>query len=168
MTMSSKAHPFTSHSQVAQYVTQYRHLAKAQGLKTQNHRIYIDTKLMRRYMNPKESHIKSWQEANNTLTSCVIRARVHSLTIDYFNPEDHQDFLNDLDEYLDEVLTMARSAAERAQACANRAVKLSNWTLVEKNAEYFLDMDSDSDETPLLAGNGEGSQLRRRKGFLDV
>lgn len=166
MTMSSKAHPFTSHLQVAQYVTQYRHLAKAQGLETQNHRIYIDTKLMRRYMNPKEPEIKSWQEANTTLTTCVIREPVHSLTIDYFNPEDHQDFLNDLDEYLDEVLTMAGSAAGRAQACANRAVKLSSWTIVEKNAEYFLDMESD--ETPLLAGNGEASQLRRRRGFREI
>ena len=166
MTMSSEAHPFTSHLQVEQYVTQYRHLAKAQGLETQNHRIYIDTKLMRRYMNPKEPHIKSWLEANTTLTSCVIRAPVHSLTIDYFDPADHQDFLNDLDEYLEKVLTTARSAAGRAQACANRAVKLSSWTVLEKNAEFFLDMESD--ETPLLAGNGEASQLRRRRGFGDV
>lgn len=167
MTMSSKAHPFTSHSQVAQYVTQYRHLAKAQGLETQNHRIYIDTNLMRRYMNPKDPDIKSWQEANNTLTACVFREPVHSLTIDYFKPEDHQDFLNDLDEYLAEALETAFGAAKRAQACANRAVQQASWNFVDAEGdcqECFL--DEENDETPLLAGVGESSLFRRRKGFF--
>jgi len=121
--MSSKTHPFTRHDQVVGYVEQYRNLAKANGLDTQNHRIYINTTLMRRYMSPTEEPIKTWMTTNTTAVSCVIRGRVHKLVIDYFDQADHQDFLNDLDEYLADVLQIAFSAAKRAQAKAEEAVR---------------------------------------------
>ena len=170
--MSSKTHPFTRHDQVVGYVEQYRTLAKANGLDTQNHRIYINTALMRRYMSPTEEPLKTWMTANTTAVSCVIRGRVHKLVIDYFNPADHQDFLNDLDEYLADVLQIAFSAAKRAQAKAEeavRAVQHAPWNLVDADGdcqECLLDGDGESDETPLLAGLGENSLFRRRKGFL--
>ena len=166
--------PFSQHRQVMDYVDNFRREAKAAGLETQNHRFYITTTLMRRYMAAKEKSLERWMNDNKTCVTGVIRGQVHSLTIDYFDPADHQDFLNDLEEYLSEVLETATTAAKVAQAKARQAVassrevQRSGWNFLGFRRDGNLgvdEVDLECDETPLLVG--ESSHCRRRHGFLN-
>ena len=110
-------------------------------------------------MNHKELRINTWLRVNTALVTCVIRGHVHRLVIDYFDEMDHLDFINDLDEYLIDVLQIAIGAAKQAQVAAALAQQQSSWNLVsiEQLAVDDGEDTPETDETLLLKGSQDSS-----------
>jgi hypothetical protein len=154
--MSTKQIPFTNHNQVVNYVNE----CYSQNLDMQNHKIWINSNLMRKYSNPKDLNIKGWLETNHVVVTYILHSSIHHIYIQYWDEADHQDFLNDLKEYLTETIKIAIDSAKKTQEIANRQVQ----NILNENEKYgweFIKSNNDNDDTESLLGNNN-SGLRKR------